>query len=181
MINDQEEIWLPINVGLLGSAYSVSNFGRIKRVAGGQGSKKRILKQKFNKKNKYLYVILCVNGKPKTYAIHRLVAETFCQKPQTDELLEVAHNDGNRQNNIALNLRWATRKENIKDKLAHGTQLYGLKVASAKLSYDDVLKIKNLVSLGVRRVEVAKQFNIHEAYVGSLVRGEWRKHEQFLA
>ncbi|AXV72811.1 hypothetical protein CJO75_01120 [Ralstonia solanacearum] len=52
--------------------------------------------------------------------IHRLVALTFLGPPPSRQH-EVAHNDGNRANNIVTNLRWATHAENVADTFRHGT------------------------------------------------------------
>lgn len=48
----------------------------------------------------------------KKHLIHRLVAEAWCEKPDTAELLEVNHRDGNKQNNSVSNLEWVTSSEN---------------------------------------------------------------------
>lgn len=53
------------------------------------------------------------NGKTKKqikYYSHRLIAETLIKNPQN--LKEVDHIDGNKQNNRVENLRWVSRKEN---------------------------------------------------------------------
>ena len=46
------------------------------------------------------------------YDIHRVVAETWCNKPNINERLVVDHIDGDKHNNLASNLRWVTYKEN---------------------------------------------------------------------
>lgn len=46
------------------------------------------------------------------YDIHRVVAETWCEKPTTKERLVVDHIDCDKNNNLASNLRWITYKEN---------------------------------------------------------------------
>ncbi len=43
--------------------------------------------------------------------VHRLVAEAYL--PNTDNLQEVNHIDGNKQNNDVSNLEWVSRQENI--------------------------------------------------------------------
>lgn len=50
----------------------------------------------------YLIVGLTVEGKRKTKAIHRLLAEAFIPNP--DNLPEVNHKDANRRNNSLDNL-----------------------------------------------------------------------------
>ena len=61
--------------------------------------------------NKYLNVILCGDDGQKTFSVHRLVAEYFC-----DGYFEgavVNHKDGNNRNNRSDNLEWVTQKDNI--------------------------------------------------------------------
>jgi hypothetical protein len=55
------------------------------------------------------------NGKTKKqlkYYSHRLIAETLLENPHN--LKEVDHVDRNKQNNSVSNLRWVSRKENMK-------------------------------------------------------------------
>lgn len=59
----------------------------------------------------YAGVCLCNNGTQKQIKIHRLVAKAFVPNPENKPC--VNHKDGNRQNNCADNLEWATYKENI--------------------------------------------------------------------
>lgn len=60
----------------------------------------------------YAQVTLRIEGKPKRYKVHRLVAYLFCNPPDNYSELEVDHIDGNHFNNSAENLEWVTRKEN---------------------------------------------------------------------
>jgi len=50
------------------------------------------------------------DGTYKRYKIHRLVAITYIPNP--NNLLQVNHKDGNKQNNHVDNLEWVTPKEN---------------------------------------------------------------------
>lgn len=56
--------------------------------------------------NGYLYVTL----NKKQLAVHRLVAKAFISN--TNNLPQINHIDGNKQNNIVDNLEWCTAKEN---------------------------------------------------------------------
>ena len=69
-----------------------------------------------SKNSRYLSINISLkdeNGKTKKqirYYSHRLIAETLIENP--NNLKEVDHIDGNKQNNSITNLRWVNRKEN---------------------------------------------------------------------
>lgn len=60
----------------------------------------------------YAQVTLRIDGRPKRYKVHRLVAYLFCNPPANYSELEVDHLDGNHFNNSAENLEWVNCKEN---------------------------------------------------------------------
>lgn len=74
----------------------------------------------------YDRVHLHVNGKNKLVLVHRLVAQAFI--PNVDNLPEVNHKDGNKQNNDVSNLEWVTKSQNKRhsiDVLKRVHPLYG--------------------------------------------------------
>lgn len=101
------EIYRPIKDN---PRYMVSNRGQITNPRTGE-----LLKPKKNKKTGYLSIQLrkSTNSKCKEYLIHRLVAETFCNR-ETEKHNEVNHKDGNKENNDARNLEWVTRNQNLR-------------------------------------------------------------------
>ena len=86
--------------------YQVSDKGEIRRIYKGGRTKLLKLWQSAN----YYTVCLSDHCRKKTHAIHRLVAETFLEKPEYAE--EVNHKDGNKLNNNVENLEWVTQREN---------------------------------------------------------------------
>lgn len=114
-----QEIWKDID-GYEG-LYQVSNKGRVKRVAGivkreqkgklpaYQPIKEKILKAGIRKDN-YLTVALCKNGKGTSYLVHRLVATAFI--PNYNNYPVINHIDENKQNNDFRNLEWCTSEYN---------------------------------------------------------------------
>ena len=113
------EIWrTPIGKGEIYNNYQVSNFGQILSLNYGRTGKPKLLKPEENKRG-YLRIVLCKDGKPKRFLIHRLVSETFLPNP--DNLSQVNHKDENKTNNFVGtpendykdgNLEWCTPKEN---------------------------------------------------------------------
>jgi hypothetical protein len=87
-----------------------------------------------------LGIILCAYGKTKRFQVHRLVLMAFEGIPAGD--LDGLHNDGDHLNNRLGNLRWGTHTDNMRDKVAHGTQTRGETHPIAKLTEDDVRAIR---------------------------------------
>lgn len=92
IINDQE------------TDYSVTDDGKIFN-----DKTNRELKGTFST-NEYHSIQLVINGKPKTFMVHRLVAEAFCENPNNYNI--VAHIDRNKKNDRASNLRWIDSQGN---------------------------------------------------------------------
>ena len=87
--------------------YEVSNLGRVKSLKHG---KEKILKPK-KSHGGYLQVCLSKDGHRKFLLVHRLVAESFIPNP--NNLETVNHKDEVKTNNVASNLEWMTRGDNI--------------------------------------------------------------------
>lgn len=73
----------------------------------------REIKTCVNKRNGYVYVYLCNDGKYKNHRLHRLVAEAFLDNPNNYD--QINHKDGNRQNNKLSNLEYCDASYNIRD------------------------------------------------------------------
>lgn len=101
--------------------YQISDIGRVKSlerpVYKKDGTfhrmKRETIKMPKLSSDGYYNITLSVNGVNKTFPIHRLVAEAFIPKPDTDELLEVNHLDYDRLNNRKENLEWTTHLKNV--------------------------------------------------------------------
>lgn len=122
-LNNNAEVWRDI-VGYEG-LYQVSNFGRVKSLKrkyinqyGEFGEKEEFIKAQrlsaFDKSRKdtkgYFVVSLADNDRGKWVRVHRLVATAFLPNP--DNLPEVNHKDGNKQNNNVENLEWVSHAQN---------------------------------------------------------------------
>lgn len=102
MTNSNECIW---KVCPIADFFEVSTNGDVRLV-----TRKRIIKP-CNNGHDYLYVTKVFSGKKKKhFYVHRLVAATFLENPEN--LAEVNHIDGNKQNNNVSNLEWCSRRDN---------------------------------------------------------------------
>lgn len=100
--------------------YQVSNYGRVKSLKRKTyrenrygntflNHEERILRNNI-RKDGYVNTTLYKDGKPKSYAIHRLVAQHFLLNPNNYK--EINHKDENKTNNCVTNLEWCTRTYN---------------------------------------------------------------------
>lgn len=114
MAGELTENWRPI-VGYE-DQYQVSDQGRVRSLArhriGAHGSRTRVSERILKPGgNRYPMVLLCKDGNRRGFSIHRLVAEAFI--PAVGDRQEVNHRDGNPTNNVASNLEWVNRSENV--------------------------------------------------------------------
>lgn len=108
--------------------YQISSIGRVKSLKRPiyrkdgtfQRMKRESIKTPKLSTDGYYRITLSVNGIDKSYSIHRLVAEAFIPKPNSDEPLEVNHLDFNRLNNKIENLEWTTHLKNIEHSAKDG-------------------------------------------------------------
>lgn len=131
---EKPEVWRPV-VGYEGR-YEVSNFGRVKSIAG-RFKTHLILKPRIDRRG---YSIVFI-GYGNTKRIHRLVLEAFVG--ECPEGMECAHANGVRTDNRLENLRWATHKENSHDRLLHGTHPRGDSHVSSRLSAEKVVAMRH--------------------------------------
>lgn len=143
------EIWRQVR-GFEG-AYEISNEGRLRaisrRVWFTSKKGRRCLREKVGRlvatpvgNHGYPMAYLTLNEERRAATLHSLVAEAFIgPRP---EGMEVCHNDGNRQNCAAWNLRYDTRKNNHKDKDRHGTKARGSAIRQSKLLETDIPYIR---------------------------------------
>ena len=156
----KKQIWKPLADC---EAYEVSNFGAVRRVVGGKGTRAmRPIKPSVDAGGRMVFNI-SKDGTRRQIKLHKAVASTFLGP--CPHGCEVAHLDGNQKNNALANLAYVTPKENNSHKVLHGTQPVGEKVWCAKLSEDKVRKIRaEYPSLSYAKL--AKKYNVS---IGSIV------------
>ena len=159
--------------------YEVSTEGEVRRT-----NSKKVLKPFYRgsskQKSRYLGVKLCKNGTEKTFAVHRLVAETFIQNPL--HLPQVNHKDGNKINNSVDNLEFCDNSYNIwhSYNVIHTNKPKG---SMAVLQYDKNGEfIRKFDSINM----ASKELNIDSSSISSVCKGErktagkhiWRYEEE---
>ena len=102
--------------------YQINQFGEIRTLKDSPKLKKYdVLKPQISKSNGYVYHMLYKNGKEKLLRVHRLVAMAFLPNP--NNLPQVNHKDGNKQNNSVDNLEWCEQSDNMKHAYKNGLQI----------------------------------------------------------
>jgi hypothetical protein len=91
--------------------YIITNTGRVFSLNYNHTGMKKELKSAISS-NGYKSVDLYNNGEHKVFMVHRLVAEHFIPNP--DNLPQVNHRDGDKDNCNDWNLEWCTTSENVK-------------------------------------------------------------------
>lgn len=154
--------------------YEVSSHGRLRRCAAQRGGPTfigKLLSQRLNKG--YRRVLLYRGGKPCHRRVNRLICEAF-HGAHPPGNYEAAHWDGDRENNRANNLRWATPSENSMDNVRLGRLIThrGEKHANAKLRNADMDTIFQLRERGITQRDIARRFGVCHQTIGRILRGE---------
>lgn len=161
-LRDHIEVWKPVPFN---PHVEASQFGHLRRARD-----RKILGQHIDT-NGYFNAVVGPNRKRIRTSI-AICAAFHGPKPGNDYV--VCHNNGDRLDNRAVNLRWATQKENIQDKYRHGTIGYGERNPFAKLSETDVREIRGLCDGGrygggANQREVAARYGVTQAAVSAIV------------
>lgn len=158
------ERWLPIPDYC--GFYDISSEGRIR--SNRPGGKIRTIQFRGDG---YPLIVLHLDGKPKTWLVHRLVCRAF-HGEQPSDAHEVGHRDGVRSNVREDNLRWVTKKENQGDRIGHGTSLIGAKHPRACLSAEQARTIIRRRSKGESVANLAGRYSVSHNTVRRVVQGQ---------
>jgi hypothetical protein len=156
--------------------YKVSDLGRIKSFK--KDSNGKILKPREDKDG-YLLLNLWKDSKRKTFKIHRLVAQAYIINPEN--LPQVNHKDGNKQNNFSKNLEWCSNYYNQKhareNNLNNICWQKGENHIGHKLTQEKVLAIRNHKDKNRGYCQrIAKEFNVAPATVSLIQNNIIWKH-----
>lgn len=164
-------------------AYQVSSGGEVRSIARSYTDKRGIASRKpgvtLRKDTNsvgYSRVTLSAEGVATRVFVHRLVCEAF-NGPMPKPDMVAAHYDGDRSNNSASNLRWATHSENCLDKVRHGTHARGERNPSAILSRGDARMLRSLYQSGAWAIgELADIFKVSKTTVADIGKGRTWRH-----
>ena len=168
-----KEIWKPI-AGAEG--YEVSSLGHVRSLK----HKRPLILKTFVpslSRYEYLFVRLCISGKPVAYAVHRLVAKTFIPNPEGKPC--VNHINGIKADNRVENLEWCTPSENVIHAYKTGlkTALRGLTNPAAKLTPEQVEYVRKNPS-GLTQVQLAEKFSVSQPVISSIQLGRtWKNND----
>ncbi len=123
----------------------------------------KVLKQGMHH-NGYKKIATKYHGKPKTYLVHRLVAEAFIDNP--DNKPHVNHIDGNKMNNHKSNLEWVTPSENMRHAVA--TKLQPLTIKINTDVRDTIAILYPYIKLS--NVEIGKLFNVSGTTIHNIIK-----------
>jgi len=177
IMENQEEIWKDID-GYEG-LYQVSNIGRVRSlprtVPDGGRRKGMIMKPHIS--NNYIHIGLYdrASKKNKSQIVHRLIAKTFIPNPLNKP--QVNHINGIKHDNRVENLEWVTNAENMQHAFKTGLiNNNGELGTKSKLTNNQVLKIREMASNGMKKCKIAIEFGVHEATIGQIVNRVIWKH-----
>ena len=180
------EIWKEI-VGSKG--YEVSSYGRVKRLEylrwcvpnnSYSVKKEKILALSNKNSKKYWRIRIYYNNNSDVMeSVHRLVTREFILNP--DNLPQVNHMDGNKDNNNVENLEWCTNEYNMAHSKRIGLRdsmydnMQGEKSNFNKYSEETIRKIPELVNLGNSYAKVAKLLGIPVTLITEIKSGRaWK-------
>lgn len=149
--------------------YDVSSLGRIRsyRTSGKLLRKIPIILAMWIGPSGHVYAGLKKNGRNVNGQVGHWMLRAFIGPPKDWE--ECLHADDNPKNNVLSNLRWGTRLDNVRDRLKNGNHNF------AKLSVDNVAKIKKCLRDGMQGKKIADKFGISEGIISNIKTGKiWK-------
>lgn len=158
--------------------YQVSNLGRLKSLERIVHSKKwdrrepsKILSPP-QLKSGYLIASLHKEGKTKSVLLHRLIAKAFIPNP--NNLPQVNHKDGNKQNNMIDNLEWVSAQDNIihayTNNLMHPA--HGIKINVGHFVEEDIRNIRRMALTGMSQRKIAAEYGVHQGSIWLILKGK---------
>ena len=156
-----KEQWKPCFEGW----YDVSDMGRIRRARRGPRTRPGYILKPVLWGNGYSIIRVYVDSVRKWSPVHRLVAEAFIGPCPAGK--EVNHKDGIKSNNLASNLEYVTRGENLRHAWKSGLRRH---VPQATVD-----AVRELRRQGKSYADIADATGVSSGYCSLLVRNKHRK------
>lgn len=124
----------------------------------------KLVAKRINRSGYYI-VNLSINGKCKTFALHRLIATAFIENKE--DFPVVNHLDGDKLNNKVDNLEWTTYKGNNAHAWKTGLMkpARGLKTKFGRFKEDDIFKIREYLKKGLSHRKIAEFYNVTKSAI----------------
>lgn len=170
--NIADEVWkvIPDHTN-----YEASDRGRIRRAAGGKGTRAgRAPKLKFDRVG-YAYFTPSTGGVAgKHLRVHIAVAAAF-HGPRPPGM-SIDHVNGVRTDNRPDNLQYVTHAENMKRAAGLGLMARGERHRHARLTEASVLSIRERHAGGETQSSIARSYGVHVVTVSDVILGKTWKH-----
>lgn len=170
-----EEIWKPVKG--YENEYIISSFGKLQSIPRKGTSKTLKTRKTYFDKKGYEVCSIVKNKQYKSIRIHRLVAEAFIPNP--NNLPQVNHIDGNKQNNNVSNLEWCTNEYNYKHSIKNGLRdIYktiNIMTKAKEKSVNQYTLDGILVKTWNSEKEAKIFYNKKTAHIGDVCKGKRKK------
>lgn len=122
----------------------------------------------------YIQLSARLDGKEVSSAAHRVIWAYFNSRENLRQDYEVNHINGNKLDNKIENLESITSSENQKHAYRIGLKvpMFGEKNPDSRLSTKQVLRIKELILLGLLDVEIAKIYDVSSVNIRNIRKGK---------
>jgi hypothetical protein len=166
-LDDQSAAWKPV----LGYPhYVVSASGEIYSLPR-QGTKGGLVTQRPHRSG-YKKALLSNGNVGKYVNVHVVVLSAFSGPRPAG--MHAAHLDGNRENNEASNLVWATPKQNYQHRIAHGTAHRGTRHPESKFTDAQLDEVRRLIGR-VPNAQIARKFGVRTGVIWNIAKGRTYK------
>ncbi|WP_034752989.1 NUMOD4 domain-containing protein [Chryseobacterium daeguense] len=161
----EDEIWEDIE-GYEGR-YMISTYARVKSII----NKRNIVLSKSISCGRFKVTLVDRRGRITSYQCGRLVAKTFKQEPEPNEVLRYL--DGNVLNDHVDNVDFITREESAKNRTRKNTS--GERNGMAILTANQVKEIRMKRNSGILYKQLQSEYNVSIGCIHNIVTGkQWK-------